>query len=295
MGSSLYGVIPAVLTPFSPAGEVEVSKLQRYVDWLIQRGVHGLFPCGTNGEGPAMTSAQRRTVAEAVVEAAAGRVPVVVMTGAISTETTIGLTRHAQRVGAAGAAIVTPWYFPLDEEALFAHYAAVAEAVPDFDLYLYNIPANASNSISPSLAQRLAERYPRIRGVKDSAKSLASLRSFIDALPGRTVIAGTDTMLFDGLAAGAQGVVSAVADCFPEAMVSIYAAYQAGQIEDARVLQGRVARLRDALKLGPYIHPYKLALSWRGIDVGGMRAPLRPCTAEEAWAIRAALERLEVL
>lgn len=292
---SLYGVIPAVLTPFSPAGEVEVAKLQRYVDWLIQRGVHGLFPCGTNGEGPAMTSAQRRTVVEAVVEAAGGRVPVVAMTGDLSTESTIGLTRHAQRAGASGAAIVTPWYFPLDEAALEAHFAAVAEAVPDFDLYLYNIPGNAQNSISPSLAARLAERYPRIRGVKDSSKSLQTLREFLAALPGRTVIAGTDTMLFDGLAAGAKGVVSAIADCFPEAMVAIYTAYQAGRMEDARVLQGRVNGLRDALKMGPYIHPYKLALSWRGIDVGTVRSPLRPCTTEEAWAIRAALDKLEVL
>lgn len=292
---SVYGVIPAVLTPFSPAGEVEVEKLQRYVDWLIRRGVHGLFPCGTNGEGPLMTAAQRRTVAETVVEAAQGRVPVVVMTGAISTETTIGLTRHAQRTGAAGAAIVTPWYFPLDEAALEAHFAAVAEAVPDFDLYLYNIPGNAKNEISPALAGRLAERYPRIRGVKDSSKSFSNLQGFIGALPGRSVIAGSDSLLLDGLAAGAQGVVSAVADCFPEAMVSIYAAFQAGRLDDARVLQQRANQIRDALKLGPYIHPYKLALSWRGIDVGSMRPPLRPCTTEEAWTIRAALERLEVL
>lgn len=292
---SLFGVIPAVLTPFNPDGEVAVEKLQRYVDWLIQRGVHGLFPCGTNGEGPAMTPDQRRQVAEAVVEAAAGRVPVVVMTGAVSTAETIALTRHAQRIGAAGAAVVTPWYFPLDEAALEAHFAAVAEAVPDFELYLYNIPGNAGNTISPALAARLAQRYPWIRGVKDSSKGLESLNAFIWALPGRPVLAGSDALFLDGLLAGARGVVSAVADCFPEVVVATYDAYAAGQLAEAHRLQEKMIRLRQALKMGPYIHPYKLALSWRGVDVGGMRPPLRSATPDEARAIRAALEALEVL
>lgn len=292
---SLHGVIPAVLTPFGASGEVLVDSLQRYVDWLISHGVHGLFPCGTNGEGPAMSLAQRQVVAEAVVEAAAGRVPVVVMTGAVSTEETIALTQHAQRIGAAGAAIVTPWYFPLDEIALEAHFAAAAEAAPGFDLYLYNIPGNAKNEISPALAARLAARFPHLRGLKDSSKGLENLRSFVTALAGRTVIAGSDTLLLPGLEACAKGVVSAVADCFPEAMVAIYAAYQAGRLEEARALQAKADKLREALKMGPYIHPYKLALAWRGIDVGGMRPPLRPCTTAEAEGLRAALRKLEVI
>ncbi|MFZ5816429.1 MAG: dihydrodipicolinate synthase family protein [Bacillota bacterium] len=292
---ALHGVIPAVLTPFDPAGEVQVERLQRYVDWLIGHGVHGLFPCGTNGEGPAMTAAQRQQVVEAVLEAAAGRVPVVPMTGAISTAETIALTLHARKVGCAGAALVTPWYFPLDERALEAHFASVAAAVPGFDLYLYNIPESARNSISPSLAARLVRRFPQIAGLKDSAKSLESLAAFVEALPGRTVIAGSDSLFLDGLAAGARGLVSAVADVFPEAMVAIYAAYTAGRLEEARALQARADRLRAALKRGPYIHPYKLALSWRGVEFGGMRPPLRPCTEEEALTIRAALAELEAL
>lgn len=292
---SLYGVIPAFVTPFGPTGEVEVEKLQRYLDWLIGRGIHGLFACGTNGEGPAMTVAQRKRVAAASVEVAAGRVPVVVMTGAVSTAETIELTAHAAEIGATGAGIVTPWYFPLDEAAMEAHFAAVAEAVPGLELFLYNIPANAKNEISPALAARLAERYPQVRGLKDSSKGLDNLKAFVAALPGRTIIAGTDALLYDGLAAGAKGVVSAVADCFPEAMVAIYEAYMAGRLEEAKQLQAHANKLRDALKMGPYIHPYKLALHWRGIDVGGMRQPLRPCTAEEAQTIRSALEGLGVL
>jgi dihydrodipicolinate synthase/N-acetylneuraminate lyase len=293
--SAFYGVIPAVLTPFDRAGGVDSAQLRAYVDWLIRKGVHGLFPCGTNGEGPAMTPAQRRQVVTDVLAAAAGRVPVVPMTGSISTEESIALTRHAQAAGAAGAAVITPWYFPHDEAALEAHFSSVAEAVPGFDLYLYNIPGNARNEISPALAARLTQRYPYIRGLKDSSKSFAQLQAFVAAMPDRTVIVGTDAMFLEALAAGAAGVVSAVADCFPEVMVGIYQAYQGGNTEEARRLQKTANLLRDALKAGPYIHPYKLAVSWRGLAFGGMRAPLRECTGAEAEAIRSALRSLGVL
>ncbi|HYF95375.1 MAG TPA: dihydrodipicolinate synthase family protein [Symbiobacteriaceae bacterium] len=292
---TLYGVIPAVLTPFDAAGEVQFDTLRAYVEWLVSKGVHGLFPCGTNGEGPAMTTQQRSRVISLVVEAAAGRVPVVPMTGAISTAVTIDLTRHARQSGAAGAAIVAPWYFPHDDLALEAHFGAVAEAVPDFDLYLYNIPGNAKNAISPALAARLAERYPQIRGVKDSSKSLDNLKAYVGALPGRKVIVGTDSMVLEAMDAGASGVVSAIADCFPEMMVALYDAVRSGERDRAVDLQAKVCRLRDALKRGPYVHPYKLAVQWRGLTFGGMRRPLRECTAAEAAGIRAALEEMGVL
>lgn len=287
---TLHGVIPAVLTPFDRRGEVIESTLGEYVNWLISKGVHGLFPCGTNGEGPVMTLAQRCRVTEVVLAAAAGRVPVVPMTGSISTAETITLTRQAKAMGAAGAAIVAPYYFPADDAALEAHYSAVAEAVPDFGLYLYDIPGNAKNTISPALAAKLAERHPAIQGVKDSSKSLDKLKQFVAALPGRTVIVGTDAMVLEAMAAGAKGVVSAIADCFPEIMVALYNAIVGGETAKAAELQAQVVQLRDALKRGPYVHPYKLAVQWRGVAFGTMRAPLRECTPEEAAGIRAALE-----
>lgn len=291
----LHGVIPAVLTPFTRTGDVDAPRLRAYVDWLIAKGVHGLFPCGTNGEGPVMSPGQRRTVVNEVLEAARGRVPVVAMTGAVSTEETIALTRHAKEVGASGAAIVAPYYFPHDDLALEAHYAAVAEAVPDFDLYLYNIPGNAKNQISADLAARLAARYPRIAGVKDSSKSFDQLKAYLAALPDRAVIVGTDAMLYEALEAGSPGVVSAVADCFPEVMVSIYEDWKAGRKDAAREMQAKANRIRDALKMGPYIHPYKMAVAWRGLEFGGMRPPLRESTPDEAATVRGALVKLGVL
>lgn len=291
----LAGVIPALLTPFTPRGEVDLPKIRPYIDWMVASGVDALFAGGTTGEGPMMSGAQRRQVAEAVVEASAGRLPVLLMTGAITTAETITLTRHAHQIGAAGAVVVAPWYFPLDEAALEAHFAAVAEAVPELDLYLYNIPANTRNPISPELAGRLADRYPNIRGVKDSSKELESIKRFVEAMPGRSVIAGSDALLLDGLLVGGKGVASAVAAVYPEAMVAIYRAYKAGLIDEARTLQNRANQLRSALKQGPYLHPYKLALAWREIDLGTVCPPLRECTAAEAEALRMSLHELEVL
>ncbi|HYF78740.1 MAG TPA: dihydrodipicolinate synthase family protein [Symbiobacteriaceae bacterium] len=292
---TLYGVIPAVLTPFDASGEVDLPALRSYVEWLVAKGVHGLFPCGTNGEGPVMTVPQRVQVMRTVIETAAGRVPVVPMTGSISTAETIELTRQARALGAAGAAVVAPYYFPADDLALEAHFAAVAEAVPGFDLYLYDIPGNAKNAISPALAARLADRFPQIKGVKDSSKSLDKLKQFVAAVPGRSVIVGTDAMVVEAMAAGAVGVVSAIADCFPEVMVALYEAVRAADAGRAAELQARVVQLRDALKRGPYVHPYKLAVHWRGLAFGGMRAPLRECTPEEAAGVRAELVGLGAL
>lgn len=291
----LAGVIPALLTPFTPAGEVDLPKIRPYIGWLVTTGVDALLVGGTTGEGPMMSEADRRRVAEAAVAAADGRLPVLVMTGAITTAESVALARHARAIGADGAVVVAPWYFPLDEAALERHFAAVAEAVPELGLYLYNIPANTRNPISPALAGRLAERYPHIRGLKDSAKDLAALEAFVAALPGRSVFAGSDALLLDALQAGGKGVVSAVAAVFPEAMVAIHRAWREGRPEEARSLQERANRIRAALKRGPYLHPYKLAAAWRGIDLGTVCPPLRACTAEEESALRAELSELGVL
>lgn len=292
---ALRGVVVAMLTPFASAGAIDVPALRAYTDWLIVKGVHALFPGGTTGEGPALTVKQRRLLMESVVDAAAGRVPVVPMTGAISTEETLELTRHARQVGADSAAVVAPWYFAHDEASLEAHFSAAAEAVPDFPLYLYNIPANARNEIKPGLAARLMQRYPHIQGVKDSSKSLETLRAFLAMLPGKTVLVGTDALLVDALEAGTGGVVSAVAACFPEVMLDIHRAHAAGDAAQARERQAFANQVRDALKTGPYLHPYKLALRWQGLRFSGMRAPLRECTGAEAETVRLALTRLGLL
>jgi 4-hydroxy-tetrahydrodipicolinate synthase len=295
-GMRLHGVIPALLTPFAADGQVNEPALRTYVDFLIDRGVHGLFPLGTNGAGPMISAPQRRQVAEIVVSQAAGRVPVVVHTGAASTEEAVDLTRHAHEIGANAAAVVAPWYFPHDDKALEAHFAAVAEAVPGLNQYLYNIPGNAKNDLKVSLVKRLADRYPHIRGVKDSSKDLARLQDYIAALgPDREVVVGTDALVAPALLMGATGVVSAVGNCFPQVMVELYEAWRQGEIARAVALQYRANQVRDALKTGPYITPYMEALRLQGLDLGHVKAPLRDLTADEAARLAADLRKLALI
>ncbi len=292
----LHGIIPAVLVPFTPEGAVDEPALRAYVEFLIEAGVHGLFPLGTNGEGPLLSVPERQRVAEVVVRQAAGRIPVVLQTGAITTAETVTLSRHAREIGAQGVAVVAPYYFPHDERSLAAHFGAVAEAVPDLPLYLYNIPGNAKNDLKPELVVQLAERYHHVRGVKDSSKDLNRLQDYLQAAPpGFEVLVGTDSLAAPALLMGATGVVSAVGNCFPEIMVRLYDSFRAGRLEAARDLQYTVNALREALKRGPYISPYKLALQLRGLAFGGVRGPLRWPTEVEAAELRSSLARLGLL
>lgn len=292
----IHGVIPAVLTPFTKNGEVNEKGLRHYVNFLIEKGVHGLFPLGTNGSGPLMSVEDRKKVISIVVEETNNRIPVIVHTGAISTAETIEVTSHAAKVGASAAAIVTPWYFPHDDISLELHFSAVAEAVSNLPLYLYNIPGNAKNELKPKLVRKLVEKHSNIKGIKDSSKDLSRLQDYIWTLgEGYDVVVGTDALVYPALAMGATGVVSAVGNCFPEVMVELYDAYQSGDMEKAKELQYRANQVRDVLKLGPYITPYYEALRLRGIDVGEVKLPLRPLTDTEKENLKLGLEKLNLL
>ena len=133
------GVICPTVTPLKPNGDINPDMIRPLVDFLIDRGVAGIYPLGSTGEGPLFTTEERKAVAAATVEAVSGRLPVIVHTGAMTTGETIDLTRHAQSIGADAASVITPWYFLHGEEALEAHYRAVLEAVAGFPVWLYNL------------------------------------------------------------------------------------------------------------------------------------------------------------
>lgn len=292
----LKGVIPAVLTPYTAEHQIDVEALKAYVDFLINNGVHGLFAAGTNGEGMLLSTQEKKTIIETVTTQAAGRVPVIAHTGAMNTEETLELTRFAQSVGADAAAIVTPWYFAHDEESLYRHYGAVAEVCPDFPIFIYNLPGNAKNDMKPALVKRLKDNFANIIGIKDSSKDLNRTCDYINLL-GKdfTVIIGTDSLVVPGLLMGCTGVVSAVADVFPEVMVKMYNAFVEGNMEEAVRLQYEVINLRDALKTGPYVTPYKAALQMRGVNVSGYKPPFRLPNEKELASMRTKLEALGVI
>ena len=297
MSLKLRGIIPAVLTPFNPDGSVDEGDLRAHIDFLIEKGVHALFPLGTAGEGMVMGLEERKRAAQVCVEQAAGRVPVMIHTGTANTAETIELTKHAAEIGADAASIVAPYFYAHDEECLFNHFAAVARSVPGFPVFLYNNPGNAKNAISPRLLRRLTEGCENIVGLKDTSKSIDQLQSYLAAVGDEvTILTGSNTLVLASLAVGAAGAISSVANCFPEVMVQLYESFIEGGLAEARRKQELVCRIYDALKIGPYLAAYKVALRLRGRRFSShMKAPLRQMTPDQEGKLKAALSGIGVL
>lgn len=289
MEFQIQGVIVPLLTPLTQDGAIDRAGVSALVDFLVTRGVHGLFPGGTTGEGVLLTTAERMELAEAVVSAAAGRVPVIVHTGALTTDEARRLTAHAQASGAAAAALLPPFYYRYDDDGLFRYFATVAQSVPDFPLFLYNFPGVTGNVISAELVARLVEACPNIVGMKDSSGALSTLMACAPLHAGQFIkTLGSDGLILGGVAMGVDGCVSGNANVVPELVVALYHAAAAGQLAEARVLQAKLDQVRALLGDGAKLALFKGVLACRGIEVGPVRAPLATTSAQEvdrSWNI----------
>ena len=171
------GTYTVLITPFAADGSLDERALRDHVEWQIAEGIHGLIPNGSTGEFLCLTDGERRRVAEVVVEQAAGRVPVLIGTGAESTRDAISWTRHAESIGADGAMIIPPYYSRPDDEELVAHYTAIAQTVR-FPIMIYNNPSTAGVDLLPSLLSRLAE-VENLSYVKESTFDVRRVRDII--------------------------------------------------------------------------------------------------------------------
>jgi dihydrodipicolinate synthase/N-acetylneuraminate lyase len=286
----LRGVYVPLLTPFQPDGELDPPALERLVDYLLKARVHGLFVGGTTGEFPLLSTAERQRVAEVVVARAAGRVRVVVHAGAPSTREAIQLVQHAQGIGAPAVAVVAPYFFPLPDDALVAHYVSVAAAVPRLPVLLYNIPQRTGNPLLPQLAAEIVRRCPNVVGIKDSSGDLSQTIEYCTLRPGFQVAQGADGLLLAGLAMGIEATVSGNANVFPELAVAVFEAWWRGDQAAARTAQDRFDAARKPLRSGLDMSLFKRVLARRGVSVGDVRSPLRPATETEVQAAVDALE-----
>src|SRR5919199_3114361 len=224
MTVTLRGVFVPLLTPFDAAEALDLPALERLVEFLLERGVHGLFVGGTTGEFPLLSLAERKRVAEVVVARAAGRVPVVVHAGATSTRDAIDLACHARQVGAPAVAVVSPYYFPLPEDALIEHFVRLSEAVAGYPVLLYNTPQRTGNALVPPVAAEIVRRCRNVVGIKDSTGNLAQTIEYTTLKDNFQVAQGADGLLVAGLAVGIQATVSGNANVFPEPAVEVFEA-----------------------------------------------------------------------
>ncbi len=282
------GVAPAMATPLVPdTHTVNTAVVPQLVNFLLDKGVKGLFIGGTTGEGTQLDDDQRRALHEAAVAAAAGRAPVLLHVGAQRTEAAVALARHAVTLRPAAIVAMTPTFYGMSDDALARYYHAIADAAPDTPLFLYDIPQFAVNGIGPALLARLAAELPSLAGLKTSRVDIQIVRQLIDALPpDRILLAGNESAALASLALGADGLISGLSTAIPEPFVALTQAVAAGQLDEARAWQRVINRLLAVLG-GARIGGIKAILNQRGIPVGppvptldASDAPLWPRAAE---------------
>lgn len=290
----MYGVNTPISCPMKD-GEVDYKSLANLCNYLIEKGVHGLYPNGSTGEMCYLTLEERKKVLECVLEVNQGRVQVFSMVGALTTKDTIELAQHAEKAGADGIGIVTPYYFKLDEDELFQYFADVAASVSaDFSIYLYGIPQLAVNDITPALAERVARACPNVVGIKYSYPDMPRLLDFMNVRGGDfSVLAGPDDLFWALLASGGDGTISGNSNVIPEYYVAIYDAYKAGKYELASKLQAKVNKMIKYISGPNNMSRYKVCLKHRGIiESAEVRKPLRNITAEEEKELIDAIESM---
>jgi 4-hydroxy-tetrahydrodipicolinate synthase len=285
----LHGVLPALVTPFTDDGaDIDTGALTTIVERLIRGGVAGLVPGGSTGEFTTLTSAERRELIEVTVAAAAGRVPVVAGTGALSTREAVELSIHAERSGAAAVMIVPPFYDALSWRELLAHYTAVAEQIAIPIMY-YNLPSASGVTLDARQLREL-QRVAGVTSLKDTGGDVVAATELIQAGDqGPTLLNGWDTLTFAALAAGVRAVVWGTASILPEECVALHRLL----IDDidlpaARDLWTRLWPLCKFLETHSYPAAVKTGCALVGDTTGPTRAPLLPLTDDA----RTELQRL---
>lgn len=290
---TLYGITVALLTPFSSNYEVDYDKLAELTKWLIFKGIHCLFCCGTDSEFLHLTIDERKKIAETVVKNAQGRVPVYIQCGAMLQKDTLELALHAQSIKADGIGLVTPAYFPVTEREMEQYYITVCKTVnEDFPVYIYNIPQCTTNDIKPDTVKRLTQLCPNIAGIKYNYPSIDQTLAYTMLNNWSfSVLQGEDRTLTSWLAMGCAGTVSGSANVFPEPLVAGYNAYMRGDME-AALYYSRLASLFVNALDGDNIAYFKEASKLRGLDLGGLRPPLLSMDKEKAEQLKIKLEQL---
>lgn len=290
---SVHGLFTALITPFDERGRVDPGRLSDLVRFQIAKGTEGIYPCGSTGLGPALGPDERKVVAEEVLKATHGRVPVVVQVGAADTATSVALARHAEGEGAAAVASLTPYYYKPGERAVVRHFEAISKSV-SVPVFAYNIPQFTGNALSPGTVAAMARRGT-IAGVKDSSRDLLQLIDLLEAVPDEFVVMnGTEEYALYAIMGGADGLVSGGASALPELFKSLVAAQRKGDYRAAMQAQSLVQKVKDLVKPSA-IPAYYAILRERGVECGSPRAPFLPLEKAETERVVDGLRELRLI
>ena len=288
------GIIPAMVTPVASDGKINVGSLRKLTNYLIEGGVHGLFPVGSQGEFYALTFEEKKKVIEVVVDETRGRVPVYAGTGAIATREAIALTQMAEAAGVSAVSVLTPFFIYPNESELFDFYSAIAKATR-LPVLLYSNPGRTGVTISANLVAR-ASKIENIVGIKDSSGDLTLTAEYIRRTDEKfSVLAGRDTLIYGTLCYGGKGAIAATANVAPKVIVEIYEAFQAGDWKRSLEAQFRLAPLRLAFDLGTFPVVIKEALNLIGIDAGVGIPPVEGISLKAKEELKEILKNMGLL
>lgn len=272
MNNKIRGVLTAIVTPFDHDGGLNLGELKNQINRQLRAG-NGIFCGGTNGEFFVLNEEEKIAVTRTCVEEVAGRAHVVAHIGEISTRDTIRLGKKVEKLGVDAVSVITPYFVPLKQHELIAHYTAIADALT-VPVFLYNIPARTGNTIEPATARTLAA-HPNIIGIKDSAGSYESLSGFLDAvkdIDGFDVLNGPDSLIHRGFVDGCSACISGLANVAPDEINAIWSRFNAGDVAGSHQAQESVTGLRtDLYKVAFSPAAVKKALQIMGHDVGASR------------------------
>jgi dihydrodipicolinate synthase/N-acetylneuraminate lyase len=282
------GIIPAVTTPFDDSGEIDLAALEGNLAALLDAGVHGLVATGTMGEAGSLSAAERRTVVQAVVLAAGGRVPVIAGVSAGTPAAAIALAADAADAGADALMLLPPLGYRGDADEIEAFYRAVAEA-GGLPLMAYNNPESSGTDMRPDLIVRLYERIDAVVAVKECSGDARRIPALLNAAPGLEVLVGGDDWALEGFCAGAGGWVTGVADVAPRECVALWEACRSGDLEAARAVYGRMLPLARFDMTPKLVQYFKAAMDEVGLAGGPCRPPRLPLRDDERAALQDAL------
>ena len=282
-----YGSMPALVTPFK-SGKVDEDALKALVEWHIAEGSNGLVPVGTTGESPTLSHAEHDRVVEIVVNAVAGRIPVIAGAGSNNTAESIRLAKHAESVGASAVLVVTPYYNKPTQRGLIAHFTAIHDAT-NIPIIIYNIPPRSVIDMTPETMGELS-KLPRIAGVKDATGDITRIsKTRRTCVPDFIQLTGEDPSALAFNANGGAGCISVTANVAPRLCAEMQAATRTGNFAKALEIQDRLMPLHEAIFVEPGLVGAKYGLSVLGKCSDEVRSPLTGALPETKSQIEDAM------
>ena len=292
----MRGCATALVTPFTAEGAIDEDRMRALVDRQITGGVRLLVPCGTTGESATMTEAEDQRVIALTIEVARGRAHVIAGTGSNSTAAAIEYSQRARDAGANAVLQVAPWYNKPTQEGLYAHFRAVAEAIPETPVMLYNVPGRTSSNIAAQTTLRLARDCENIVAVKEASGDLTQIMGILRGRPKNfSVLSGDDAVTLPLIALGADGIVSVASNEIPDLMSRMTQLALNGNWAEARALHYRILPLMEINFIESSPGPVKAAMAMMGLLEENFRLPLVPIQEKSRARIREVIAELGLL